>query len=220
MPRNVSQRHNEIADDRAEAFRKQAIMESSISFKGTVPSNPRSLWVHLFVAIAVGFIAVALPMGYVLLLPWAMLILLRVTIWADESDRCARIFGIHFLTASIISIAAIVAPIKTEDRILSNPIRLPMKKSPLQDFDRFARSANYVELPIRLTLGLREDSPKRTEIVRFSAEEITLKEFFETLEKQHGLSRRIRGCGNGYSLLFGFDSSIEIVMVETHEPAR
>jgi hypothetical protein len=158
---------------------------------------------HVLLATALAAAIVVLPMGPVLMaIPWMI-----VVAYATKREKKRGLGAITFTTYVVatlsIVIAAILAPVKTTERVLERPLVLPKTELTIAEMDRETNFENTVWLPRFIYVTTTSaDADKQ---IRFRATDITLREFVDTIESQSNLRHRFMHCGNGSSILFGGD---------------
>jgi hypothetical protein len=158
---------------------------------------------HILVAIALAVVVVVMPMGHILLpIPWLMVV---AVVWKGESkrDRGASTVATYTVVTAVIIVAAILAPVKTTDRVLNRPLVLPRTEMTLAEMDRENNFEKAEWLPRYIYVTARSDNAEIP--IRFRKTDITLREFVNTIESQSELRHRFGHCGNGSSILFGGD---------------
>ena len=98
---------------------------------------------------------------------------------------------------------AVLAPVKTTERVLKNPLVLPKTELTLSEMDREIDFEHTQWLPPYIYVATTSDNADRQ--IQFRTTDITLREFVDTIEAQSGLRHRFMHCGNGSSILFGGD---------------
>jgi hypothetical protein len=104
---------------------------------------------------------------------------------------------------SVVTIAAVLAPVKTTERVLEHPLVLPKTELTLAEMDREADFKSTQWLPRYIYVATTSENADAQ--IRFRSTEITLREFIDTIESQSKLRHRFMHCGNGSSILFGGD---------------
>lgn len=158
---------------------------------------------HVLIAIALSVTIVVLPMGHILMpIPWIIVVAVA---WKRESKhgRETVTLATYIVTTVLIVVAAILAPVKTTERVLDRPMVLPRTEVTIAEMDRETNFENAEWLPRYIYVSTTtEDADKR---IRFRSTDITLREFVDTIESQSELRHRFMHCGNGSSILFGGD---------------
>lgn len=158
---------------------------------------------HVLLATALAVTIVVLPMGPILMaIPW-VIVVAYATKREKKRDRGAITFATYVVATVSIVIAAILAPVKTAERLLERPVILPKTELTIAEMGRETNFESTVWLPrfIYVT-ATSADVDKQ---IRFRATNITLREFVDTIETQSNLRHRFMHCGNGSSILFGGD---------------
>ena len=158
---------------------------------------------HVLLATALAVTIVVLPMGHIVMaIPW-MIVVAYATKRETKRGRGAFTFATYVVVTLSIVIAAILAPVKTTERVLDRPMVLPKTELTIAEMNRETNFENTVWLP-RFIYVATTSADADTKI-RFRATDITLREFVDTIESQSNLQHRFMHCGNGSSILFGGD---------------
>ena len=158
---------------------------------------------HALLATAFAVTIVVLPMGHIVMaVPW-MIVVAYATKREKKRGRGALTFATYIVVTLSIVIAAILAPLKTTERVLDRPMVLPKTELTIAEMNREMNSENSVWLP-RFIYVDTTSADAETQI-QFRATDITLREFVDTIESQSNLQHRFLHCGNGSSILFGGD---------------
>lgn len=170
-----------------------------------------ALLLHLVVATALVGTIVALPMGQVLgFIPW--IVVVAIACRSESGIRRAMAFTTYVVVTVLIVVAAILAPVKTVDRVLDRPLSLPKTVVTLSEMDLHT---NYVTAQwIPRYIHVETTSKNAGTAITFRSTEITLREFIQTIEKQSALRHRFAHCGNGSSILYGGDCSFGVFIAE------
>ncbi len=163
----------------------------------------RSAGLHLAIALLLAALIVAMPLGVILFwIPW-----LAIVAWAWKSEdkycRGGLTVMIYVLTTAIVVILALLAPVKTVEGVLDRPIKLPHTKVSIADLADQENLRTW--LPLYVHVRVPEEGSDKT--IHFRSQDITLREFVDTIEQQTELRHRFRHCGNGSSILYGGDCS-------------
>jgi hypothetical protein len=158
---------------------------------------------HVLIAIALAVTIVALPMGHIMMvIPWIIVVAI-----ASQRESKRGHGGITFATyvfvTSFVIIAAVLAPVKTTERVLENPLVLPKTELTLSEMDRETDFERTQWLPRYIYVATTSENADRQ--IQFRTTDITLREFIDTIESQSELRHRFMHCGNGSSILFGGD---------------
>lgn len=158
---------------------------------------------HILIATALAAIIVALPMGHLLMIvPWIIVVSVACRHEAKRNRGTSTLVTYVAVTAVVV-LAAILAPVKTADRVLESPLVLPKTELTLGEMDR---DKNYDTLDwLPHSVSIASTPGKAAQAIRFRETDITLREFVETIEEQSNLRHRFRHCGNGSSILYGGD---------------
>ncbi|WP_254511038.1 hypothetical protein [Anatilimnocola floriformis] len=165
---------------------------------------------HIVIATSLAIAAVVLPLGPVLLaLPW-----LAVICWAywreSKRQRLASTLLTYLTITTVVFVAAIVAPVKTVDRVLDTKVVLPKTEISLAEMNDDDSDNRWLSRYIRV--GATQENA--AQVIHFREREITLREFIETVETQSNLKHSVAHCGNGYSILYGGDCCFGLRMSE------
>jgi hypothetical protein len=158
---------------------------------------------HVVIAIALAVTIVVLPMGHILMpIPWIIVVAIA---WKRETKRDRGAFTVATYVAVTVSVivAAILAPVKTTERVLDSPLVLPKTELTIADMDRETNFENAEWLPRYIYVATTSANADKR--IRFRSTDITLREFIDTIETQSDLRHRFMHCGNGSSVLFGGD---------------
>ena len=158
---------------------------------------------HVLLATALAVTIVVLPMGpFLMAIPW-MIVVAFATKREKKRGLGASTFATYVVVASSIVVAAILAPVKTTQRVLQRPMVLPKTELTIAEMDRETNFENTDWLP--RFIHVATTSVDANKLIRFRATDITLREFVDTIESQSNLRHRFMHCGNGSSVLFGGD---------------
>lgn len=159
---------------------------------------------HVLIAIALAAMVVVLPMGHILMpIPWIVVVAVA---WKRETkhSRGTSTLATYAAVTAFVIVAAILAPVKTIERVLDRPLVLPKTELTLAEMDReteFEDTGDW--LPQYISVASTPGNAAHE--IRFRATDITLREFVATIEEQSDLRHRFMHCGNGSSILFGGD---------------
>lgn len=158
---------------------------------------------HVLIAIALAVTIVALPMGYIMMaLPWIIVVAVASK-RETERGRGAFTFATYVVVTLAVVVAAVLAPVKTTERLLERPMVLPKTELAIAEMDRETNFENAQWLPRYIYVAATSENADQQ--IRFRATDITLREFIDTIESQSALRHRFMHCGNGSSILFGGD---------------
>lgn len=158
---------------------------------------------HLLIAIALAVTIVVMPMGHILMaIPWVIVVAIASK---RETKRGLGVltFGTYVLVTLSIVVAAVLAPVKTSERVLEHPLVLPKTEMAITELDRETNFENTQWLPRYIYVATASRNADKQ--IRFRSTDITLREFVDTIESQSDLRHRFMHCGNGSSILFGGD---------------
>ena len=158
---------------------------------------------HLLIAVALAVMIVALPMGHIVMaIPWIIVVAVS---YKRESKRSRGLitFAIYVAVTFFVIITAVLAPVKTTERVLKILLVLPKTELTLAEMDREADFESTRWLPRYIYVTTTSENADQQ--IRFRSTKITLREFIDTIESQSKLRHRFMHCGNGSSLLFGGD---------------
>lgn len=158
---------------------------------------------HILIAIALAASIVVLPMGQFLMpIPWIVIVGVACKLEARRGRGTATLVTYVAVTAVVV-VAAILAPVKTTERVLDTRLILPKSDLTLAEMDRGQNFENTEWLPQYISVASTPDNADQE--VRFGETNVSLREFVDTIERQSELRHRFRHCGNGSSILFGGD---------------
>ncbi|MFM7515937.1 MAG: hypothetical protein ACKO3V_03255, partial [Pirellula sp.] len=158
---------------------------------------------HVLIATALAVTIVVLPMGHMLMFfPWIIVVAVASR-RETKRGRGALTFGTYVVVTLFVVVAAILAPVKTTERVLDRPMVLPRTELTIAEMDRETNFENAEWLPRYIYVATTSENADQQ--IRFRATDITLREFVDTIESQSGLRHRFMHCGNGSSILFGGD---------------
>jgi hypothetical protein len=183
-------------------------------------SPPALEWIsprHILMATVASALIVALPMGVTLLIPYLLII---AVIWRFESKRgrAASTLLTYFVITAVVFVGAVLAPIKTTQRILDRRLHLPRTEITIAELDDEAQFQGRRDwLPRYVRVASTPDNAAQW--IHFRARNITLREFVDTVERQSNLRHRFAHCGNGSSVLFGGDACFGLYLQERHSSA-
>lgn len=131
---------------------------------------------HMLFAMAMSVIIVVLPMGHVItIIPWTIV----VTIACHRESKRGRgpiACATYVFVTSFIIIAAYLAPVKTTDRMLNNPLVLPSTELTLAEMDREANFECTQWLPRNIYIVSTSENAGRR--IQLRTNEVTIREFF------------------------------------------
>jgi hypothetical protein len=159
--------------------------------------------IHVLISLALSVAIVVLPMGHILMpIPWIIVVAVA---WRRESKhgREKVTLATYIVTAVLIVVAAIFAPVKTTERVFDRQMVLPKTDLTIAEMDRETNFENTEWLPRDIYVTTTPQNADRQ--IRFRTTDITLREFVDTIESQSELRHRFMHCGNGSSILFGGD---------------
>ncbi|WP_425618565.1 hypothetical protein NA78x_002274 [Anatilimnocola sp. NA78] len=100
---------------------------------------------------------------------------------------------------------ATFAPFKSMARVYEMPIQLPKQSLTLGELAQFTEASRGTRCPISVSWSL---TPAQSQTaVRFNSTEVSVQEFLATIESQTSLRPRFAYCGNGWTLLCGYNAS-------------
>ncbi len=171
----------------------------------------RALLPHLVVAIALAGTIVAMPMGQIVgFIPW--MVVIGIVCATERGSRRTMALATYFVVTAVVVIAAILAPVKTVDRVLNRSVSLPKTVLTLSEMDL---NTNYESAQwIPRYIHVEATSKNAGTAIAFRSKEITLREFIQTIEKQSALRHRFSHCGNGSSILYGGDCCFGVFLAE------
>ncbi len=158
---------------------------------------------HVLISIALAMVIVALPMGLILMpIPW-MIWVVVASRRESGRGRGGSTVATYVAVTALVIVGAILAPVKTTERVLDRRLLLPKTELTLAEMDREVNFDQTEWLPRYVDVGTTKANADTR--IRFSATNITLREFVDTIESQSTLRHRFAHCGNGSSVLFGGD---------------
>ncbi|MEZ6041109.1 MAG: hypothetical protein R3C20_11420 [Planctomycetaceae bacterium] len=158
---------------------------------------------HVLIAIAVSITIVVPPMGHIMMIiPWIMIVAIASK-RESKRGRGGITIATYIVVTSFVIVAAVLAPVKTTERVLENPLVLPGTELTLAEMDREADFESTQWLPRYIYVVTTSENADKQ--IRFRTTDITLREFVDTIESQSDLRHRFMHCGNGSSILFGGD---------------
>jgi uncharacterized membrane protein YbhN (UPF0104 family) len=170
----------------------------------------RSLLIHAVVAAVLAVALVALPMGIVLVtVPLALVVAIASRLEAKRGHGMAT-FATYVLTVAIVVAAAIAAPVKTRDEILSRRLVLPKQELTLKEIDRNASPQASEWLPPYVRVHVDEEDLGRQ--LHFPSTHMTLHQFLTAVEAQTELRHRFLHCVLSSSILYGADCCGGVVL--------
>lgn len=98
---------------------------------------------------------------------------------------------------------AILATVKTTERLLKSPVVLPKAELTLAEMDQETNFECAQWLPRYIYVATTSENSNRR--IQFRTTDIAFSEFIDTIELPSDLCHRFRHCGNGSSILFGGD---------------
>ncbi|MBL8869797.1 MAG: hypothetical protein JNK90_08375 [Planctomycetaceae bacterium] len=141
--------------------------------------------------------------GHVLtIIPWTIVVAIACHRESKRGRGAIACATYVFVTVFII-IAAYLAPVKTTDRMLNNPLVLPNTELTLVEMDRKSNFECTQWLPRNIYIVSTSENAGRW--IQFRTNEITIREFVDAIESLSDLRHRFVHCGNGSSILFGGD---------------
>ena len=158
---------------------------------------------HILIAIALAITIVIVPMGEtIMILPWIIFVSF---VYRKESRRGRGISTLmSYVTITIVVVVlAVLAPVKTTERVLDRRMILPRTAMTLEELDRDTNFVDAHWLPRSIHVSSKPEDADQ--VIRFRDTDVTLREFIATIEKQSNLRHRFLNCGNGSSILFGGD---------------
>ena len=91
---------------------------------------------HVLLATALAVIIVLLPMGHIVMaIPW-MIVVAYSTKSEKKRGRGGLTFGTYVVVTLSVVIAAILAPLKTTERVLDRPMVLPKTELSIAEMNR------------------------------------------------------------------------------------
>jgi hypothetical protein len=158
---------------------------------------------HILIAIALAVTIVVMPMGHIMMaFPWIIVVAIASKRESKRGDG-AITFATYVLVTSFVIFVAVLAPVKTTERALENPLVLPKTELTLSEMDREIDFERTQWLPRYIYIATTSQNVDKQ--IRFRTTDITLREFVDTIESQSDLRHRFMHCGNGSSILFGGD---------------
>lgn len=160
---------------------------------------------HGAIAIALAAAMVVLPMGHILMaIPW-IIVVAAAYIREPNSARGAFTLATYVAVTLSVIVAAVLAPVKTAERVLERTLVLPQTELTVAEMDREQGFESAQWLPRYVVVAA--NSGNANQRIRFRTTKITLREFIATIESQSELRHRFVHCGNSSSILFGGDCS-------------
>lgn len=101
---------------------------------------------------------------------------------------------------------AILATVKTTERLLESPVVLPKAELTLAEMDQETNFECAQWLPRYIYVATTSENSNRR--IQFRTTDIALREFIDTIESPLDLRHRFRYWSNGSSILFGGDCCI------------
>ncbi len=158
---------------------------------------------HVLMAIALAVAIVAIPMGHILMaIPWIVVVAVASK-RETKRGRGAFTFATYAIVTLSVIVAAVLAPVKTTERVLERPLVLPKTDLTFAEMDRENNFENTQWLPRFISVATTSENADKQ--IRFRETDITLSQFVDTIESQSELRHRFKHCGNGSSILFGGD---------------
>jgi len=158
---------------------------------------------HVLTAIALAVAIVAIPMGHILMaIPWIVVVAVASK-RETKRGRGAFTFATYAIVTLFVVVAAVLAPVKTTERVLERQLVLPKTDLTFAEMDRENNFENTQWLPRFIYVATTSENADKQ--IRFRETDITLREFVDTIESQSELRYRFIHCGNGSSILFGGD---------------
>ena len=122
-------------------------------------------------------------------------------------------FSTRVLAMTVILIAAVVAPVKTQDRVLKQQVTLPKTGMSLKKLEQFM-NLRQLQAPSLGHLSFPETEAAR--VIRWPAKELTVREFVKSIEEQTPLRHRFRFCPVGGTILWGPDYALVDLGMPNH----
>jgi hypothetical protein len=165
---------------------------------------------HILIAITLAVAIVVLPMGHILMaIPWIIVVAIA-SIRETKRGHRAFTFATYAVVTLFVIAVAVLAPVKTTERVLELPLTLPNTELTFADMDRENNFENAQWLPSYISVATTLENAGQQ--IRFRATDITLREFVDTIESQSELRHRFMHCGNGSSILFGGDCCFGLLL--------
>lgn len=166
---------------------------------------------HFVAALVLGTVVVVspLPIREAAAIVWLVILFVFIRDYFRDGRRKLALAALllqAFVMAGVVT-AATLAPGKTADRILDGPVTLPQREMTLAELDQYTEEHRYRHYVFPITVWLTFVEADASNTVRFPEEQITLREFVSAIEGQTALRHSFRGCGNGYTVLWGNDCS-------------
>lgn len=185
---------------------------STISFVAT----------HSLIPLILGslFAMLVLPLHALVFWVWlcVLVVAARRHFKAQQTSLGRAAIGIQVFVMVAVITAAHLAPVKTTDRVLSQPVTLARMEMTLGEIQECADPDCREAFPIRTSRSVAEADA--SVLIRFPSNQLTLRQLATAIEDQSKLRHSFAHCGNGWTLLWGGDCSFGMIMREPYEHYR
>lgn len=104
----------------------------------------------------------------------------------------------HVSIVIAIVTAAAMAPGKAIDEVLKRPVVLEQEDMTLSEIEDYSIEYRYERVPLMVYFNDNGD-----DVVHFTATELTLNEFIQSIESQTGMRHHFGYCGNATTVRWG-----------------
>ena len=162
---------------------------------------------HALVPLLLAVMMIIVPLPLLLFVAWGLYLLISLQ-WTDaeHGSRRAAATLLQVGVVSAVLVTAVLAPVKTKDRILDGVVHLPRTQMTLGELQQHIDQLPYGERWRAFgSLELEIPASEKSQTIVLPARHLPLRDFIAAVEAQSALRHRFFSCGNGYTILYGVD---------------
>lgn len=159
-----------------------------------------------------------------ILLPVPLLVWLLMVIDRAHAKPAGQRWREGLVMLSIQGIAitlaitvAVLAPVKTQDRLMKKSVTLPKTEMSLEELELLTHN-EQLQWPTFVHVNYPDAEASR--LVSWPAKDLTMREFVTAIEEQTPLRHRFRFCGVAMTILWGPDDALLDMNVPVEEQPR
>ncbi len=126
------------------------------------------------------------------------------------------VLPVQVVASWAVVVAAVLAPLKTRDRVLQGRVVLPSAERSLGELKAYAEGPGRRSFSTQIHVSF--PAAQADHVIRWPGREISVKEFMAAIEEQTRLRCELGSCGNGSTILFGGNCVFGVGIWERHNP--
>jgi hypothetical protein len=161
---------------------------------------------NIFIGSLIGaLLAISIPLFFVIVSVFWLSVFIQLARTQPIGQRWRTGLAMLIMQGGALAViitGAVLAPVKTHDRLLDLPVALPKTEMSLAELKELTETHQF-QVPALRSIDFPE--LEALKIVRWPAQGLTLREFVAAIEEQTRLRHRFRSCGNSLTILWGND---------------